>query len=1054
MPIRDPNDAKEVHGSFDRIFDTALANRANVVRRLFVEVLDFERHTGTVSLRAAPKNVKLPDSAEFVARLDGFYVLYMHLSGVETDRVRRAEVQAAARLIEAQIGEDILLVVSNRSGSQLHIILPDFSGSQSIILRRMVVTKGVPRRTVVQQIANIYVEYRTNGNLRKTLSDAFDVEEVTRDFFEKYKEIFDRALLAITGFGNDEESKRRFTQTLFNRLMFVHFLSRKARTGWLSINGNTDYLRALWDDFRAKATPLPSGNMPNFYNERLRLLFFTGLNNPNSRNPEKGPVASIGTVPFLNGGLFEEGEYDRADSPIAVPDSVIEAALTELFERFNFTVMESTPFDIEVAVDPEMLGKIFEELVNKRHDSGAYYTPRPVVAFMCREALKGYLEGKDTGVGADAIAQFVDSRETDGIGVDAARRIAHALDEITVVDPACGSGAFLLGMMQELVELQTTLYNVGVDPESLYDLKLHIIERNLYGVDIDDFAVNISMLRLWLSLAIDFDGTGDIKPLPNLDFKIVTGDSLLGPDPSADTYPTLFRNRAIEVADKLATLKGEYMIESGRFEKQRLRDEVEDLEDQLTTALADAPSPDGAVDWRVQFAEVFARNGGFDVAIANPPYVRQENIGANKATLTQQYKDAATARSDLYCYFYARAMQLLSTGGSQVFVCSNSWLDVGYGARLQEYILTNAQLHAIYESAVERQFSTADINTIISVISKGAPDGSAMARFVSLRDEFDKAMAPDGLRKERERTHDMLLAAGQPPGTSGTKYVGDKWGGKYLRAPDIYHHILETRADRLIRLGDIADVRFGIKTGANEFFYLNQAKIEEWGIEPEFLQPVMTTPQESRALLVDPSTLPHKLFMCHREKSDLRGTAALAYIQWGEMQGFHMRSSTRSRPRWWDLGEREYVPVAINRRVNDVSRTYLIRGDCHVGDTLYGIRGYTGQDVNLVTPLNNEVFQLFYNAEGRTNFGQGVIEMEVYEVQKVGVVDPRFLPRIDDADAILKSTDWDVLNPSEARRTIDDAVFDALELTQGERDAVYEGVRELVENRLKRAKSV
>ena len=706
MPIRDPNDAKEVHGSFDRIFDTALANRANVVRRLFVEVLDFERHTGTVSLRAAPKNVKLPDSAEFVARLDGFYVLYMHLSGVETDRVRRAEVQAAARLIEAQIGEDILLVVSNRSGSQLHIILPDFSGSQSIILRRMVVTKGVPRRTVVQQIANIYVEYRTNGNLRKTLSDAFDVEEVTRDFFEKYKEIFDRALVAITGFGNDEESKRRFTQTLFNRLMFVHFLSRKARTGWLSINGNTDYLRALWDDFRAKATPLPSGNMPTFYDERLKLLFFTGLNNPDSRDPKGGPSSLIGTVPFLNGGLFEEGEYDRPDSPIAVPDSVIEAALTDLFERFNFTVMESTPFDIEVAVDPEMLGKIFEELVNKRHDSGAYYTPRPVVAFMCREALKGYLEGKDTGVGADAIAQFVDSRETDGIGVDAARRIAHALDEITVVDPACGSGAFLLGMMQELVELQTTLYNVGVDPESLYDLKLHIIERNLYGVDIDDFAVNIAMLRLWLSLAIDFDGA-KLEPLPNLDFKIVTGDSLLGPDPSPENYGTLFRHQVIGVADKLATLKGEYMKAYDPSYKNEFREGIGRLEQELTQALAEdvtpPPPPTKIVDWRVQFAEVFARNGGFDVAIANPPYGISMKDG----------RTPLIAQTDSYAHFMALGIDI-APSGVLTFITPTSW-ETGQGFKgFREYLFSNMALQSLVNLPYD-VFASPYVDTAITV---------------------------------------------------------------------------------------------------------------------------------------------------------------------------------------------------------------------------------------------------------------------------------------------------------------------------------------------------
>ena len=133
---------------------------------------------------------------------------------------------------------------------------------------------------------------------------------------------------------------------------------------------------------------------------------------------------------------------------------------------------------------------------------------------MCREALKGYLESKDTGVSVDAIAGYIENRDTGGISVDAARRIGAALDEITVVDPACGSGAFLLGMMQELVDLQTTLYNAGVDSRSLHALKLHIIERNLYGVDIDEFAVNIAMLRLWLSLAIDFDGAMIRLPCP------------------------------------------------------------------------------------------------------------------------------------------------------------------------------------------------------------------------------------------------------------------------------------------------------------------------------------------------------------------------------------------------------------------------------------------------------------------------------------------------------------------------------------------------------------
>ena len=522
MPIQNRDDAVEVEAQVKSIFDATEEGRTNAIRRLFRETLDFNEANGQVSLVGGPANALLPDAAEHVAVLDGVNVLYIALDTDATDRVRKAEVDAATRGIEGQLRGDLLLVFTNTSGSQLHLILPKFEGTRPT-LRRMVVERYLPRRTAVQQVANIYWNYRDKGLIRTALDEAFDVEPVTRDFFAEYKRIFENAMGAVAGFGDGEEDQRVFVQTLFNRLMFVYFLSRK---GWLRFGNNADYLNALWDDY---GTGLGDGN---FHRDRLRPLFFSGLNNPNSRDLTEGLRTVIGDVPFLNGGLFEETELDKRNG-IAVPDEAIRQVLTGLFDRFNFTVMESTPFDIEVAVDPEMLGKVFEELVTGRHESGAYYTPRPVVSFMCREALKGYLEGQDTGLDAEIVARFVDHHETDGIGVAQARDVARALAEVTAVDPACGSGAYLLGMMQELIELQVRLFNVTQDAKSLYELKLEIIQRNLYGVDIDSFAVNIAMLRMWLSLAIDYEGDTP-EPLPNLDFKVVCGDSLLGPTPAAE----------------------------------------------------------------------------------------------------------------------------------------------------------------------------------------------------------------------------------------------------------------------------------------------------------------------------------------------------------------------------------------------------------------------------------------------------------------------------------------------------------------------------------------
>ena len=710
MPIRNRDDAVEVETRIARIFAAAADERAAAVRALLVEVLDFDPASGHVDLGAAPANVALPTSAERIASLGGVQVVYVALETWETDRVRKGEASAAAKRITELLGEDLLLVFTNTSASQLHFVYPSFQGARPI-LRRMVVERDLPRRTAVQQVSNIYWNLQERGSIRLALDQAFDVEPVTREFFAGYKRVFHAAENNVSGFGEDEEeTRRRFVQTLFNRLMFVYFLSRK---GWLTFKGDNDYLNALWSDYRAT-----EGESKNFYVNRLRPLFFAGLNNPQSRDLMRNdPVMYdlIGGPPFLNGGLFEETALDK-HSGVVVPDDVIESILGDLFDRFNFTVMESTPFDVEVAVDPEMLGKVFEELVTGRHDSGAYYTPRPVVSFMCREALKGYLEGQDTGVASEAVSRFVDERDTSGISsVASARRVAEALDEVTVVDPACGSGAYLLGMMQELVELQTTLFNVGVDPKGLYDLKLHIIERNLYGVDIDDFAVNIAMLRLWLSLAIEYEGETP-PPLPNLDFKTLCGDSLLGPDPGAESYGDLFRHRAESAAAWLAELKAGYM--KATTGKDALKGEIERVEGELRESLADSPAPAEAIDWRVRFAEVFAARGGFDMAIANPPYISVEFLNVETKEHLFNHYETCEKRTDIYIGFMERSLSLINSGGFMSFIVPASFTKQQYATKMRRKIIEEHAIRYLVDASSYRIFENAVVFNVILGISR------------------------------------------------------------------------------------------------------------------------------------------------------------------------------------------------------------------------------------------------------------------------------------------------------------------------------------------------
>ena len=679
MPIANIQDAQEVEQSLKAILTAPdLEARTQAIRVLFVETLDYDSADQRVSLQPAG-NTQLPDEAYIVARRDGVSAVYVPLDSASSNRVTGVAASAAAKAIGNVLADDPLLLFTNRDCDQLHIISPDLTGSRPR-LQRIVAHRNQRQRTVVERIAGMWDSYGNQGkNIAEAIADAFSVEPVTKKFFETYREIFEDAKAQINGFGagtDEQEQKHLFTQTLFNRLMFVYFLSRK---GWLKFQGDTDYLNALWRDHQS----LPHHG--SFYATRLQLLFFSGLNNPKSMDLTGGLATLIGDIPFLNGGLFEETDLDKRKD-ITVPDEIIEQVFSGLFDSFNFTVMESTPFDIEVAVDPEMLGKVFEELVTGRNNSGAYYTPRTVVSFMCREALKEYLEGRDTGVEAEAIAKFVDHYDPSDLNVNAARRISEALTDVKVVDPACGSGAYLLGMMQELIELQTALYNVGVDAKALYELKLEIIQRNLYGVDIDVFAVNIAMLRLWLSLAIEYEGEKP-EPLPNLDFKVLCGDSLLGPDPSAGVEVQGTLGQDTGQMQRLGQLKDEFMRAPPGPGKESLKKDIEDIEERVSASLDGIGVPEGTVDWRVEFVEVFSTNRGFDIAIANPPYVQLQKDGGR---LRRIYKDSGyatfTSTGDIYQLFYERGCQILKPSrGLLTYITSNSWLKAEYSKPLRRY---------------------------------------------------------------------------------------------------------------------------------------------------------------------------------------------------------------------------------------------------------------------------------------------------------------------------------------------------------------------------------
>ncbi|MGH9834903.1 MAG: hypothetical protein ACRD9Y_17935, partial [Blastocatellia bacterium] len=285
---------------------------------------------------------------------------------------------------------------------------------------------------------------------------AFDIEAVTDKFFAEYREVFTGVEAAIEKSVPQDETRRLFTQRLFNRLMFLYFIQKK---GWLKFGGGANYLRAIFDKAESAGE--------NFYRDRLHWVFFYGLSNVGEDfavHTSQQLQERRGDVPYLNGGLFDiEDDLDTRDA-VQIPNRCFAEILT-LFERYNFTVMESTPLDVQVAVDPEMLGKVFEELVTGRHESGSYYTPRQIVSFMCREALKHYLAGVEKDQAA--VERFVEDEDASGLRDPEA--VLAALQRVRVCDPACGSGAYLLGMLQELMRLRAALFKSSrLDDPSLY----------------------------------------------------------------------------------------------------------------------------------------------------------------------------------------------------------------------------------------------------------------------------------------------------------------------------------------------------------------------------------------------------------------------------------------------------------------------------------------------------------------------------------------------------------------------------------------------------------
>ncbi|MFC1584544.1 DUF6577 family protein [Fibrobacterota bacterium] len=637
--------------------------------------------------------------------------------------------------------------------------------------------------------------------------EAFSVEKLNKEFFTRYKEHYTRFVDYLIGSdcretvfdiprnkGDEEKNSeekiiRDFIKKLLGRIVFLHFLQKK---GWLGCppnqskweNGDPEFILNLYRNCEKKE---------NFHSKYLIPLFHSALNKKD--RPGDMFELSGNRVPYLNGGLFEEDlpKARKIDFP-----SILFADLLDFFNQYNFTIDENDPEDREVGIDPEMLGHIFENLLEDNKDKGIFYTPKAIVQYMCRQSLAYYLKahiGDHKEI--DDLVHLKnrgDERDHDNVIAKNARQITNLLDEVKICDPAIGSGAFPIGLLKEIYWIKLTL-DWTLDRA---EVKRQIIQNSIYGVDIDLGAVEIARLRFWLALIVDED---EPRPLPNLDYKIMQGNSLLesfegirldqilkpksgsiqelGTDQvsmdfgaSNKLHFVVDDNRLKEilklkdwyfsvtdpeekikihskidafvldhidfnieqhkavVQDELKKLNSEIKKKQRQLKKyiptKSEQKQKENLNNQLNACairkeklhqLKDKPERPFFL-WNLFFQDVFEKSG-FDIVIANPPYVRQETIKDQKADLAKIY-ECYTGTADLFVYFYEQSVKLLKQDGVLTYITSNKYYRSAYGEKLRKYLTEKMRIYQMIDFGDASVFEAIAYASII--IGKKAKD--------------------------------------------------------------------------------------------------------------------------------------------------------------------------------------------------------------------------------------------------------------------------------------------------------------------------------------------
>lgn len=713
----------------------------------------------------------------------------------------------------------VLVVVSNRGNLRVVELSDRLSATQFEIFSKWVRLR----------------EASSIAQLHEGLWESFKLQSVNENFYDGVSDSFNELLQHLVRTGRDHEDAKLFSSRLLGRLIFIWFLRKMGL-----IDEPADYFSS--EEF----------DSATYYHQRLERLFFSTLNSPVGEREEfslqSGALYLDLRTPYLNGGLFSPQEGDWfGDGGLSFPEHFF-TRLFKHFEQFNFTTDESSPEYEQVAIDPEMLGRVFESLLatqvsetgaQARKARGAYYTPREIVGFMAKEALRGFLLGRlrDEPRAMAAVSKLLDTTDQDwaiagsnslrDIPKDLRQRLVSELDSIKAIDPACGSGAFPMGLLQLLLRCYSRL-DPRFDP---FKTKLQIVQNNIFGIDVEPMAVEISRLRAWLSLVVEENPSGKIEPLPNLDFKFLCANSLV---PLMHQTNLLGEND--DLHERLREVRNIYFASSDPAEKSKLQDKYRELSlqtDQIFGDIADAriqqlksfnPFDDTEPAAFFDMDYMFGIDDGFDIVIGNPPYIGEKGHIKTFAPVkgSELGKRFYVGKMDYFYFFFHLGLDLLAKGGVLAYITTNYFVTATYAHKLLGDLHQRSDVLRMLNFGELVLFeSAAGQRNMISILRKEKL--GVDARTAVVRPEISGKADPHILSQVFDDSPDFVSAHSVPQEklfVGGQLRLSNSTGNQL-------ESVLEAISTSSTRLGDIFEVFNGVQTGADK---VSNAHLKNYGL--------------------------------------------------------------------------------------------------------------------------------------------------------------------------------------------------------------------------------